>query len=261
METKLSQDESKFKKWAEFCLKYNGDFWRNSKFEADFIQKKKDDQNDDDYLKSMIELMFRNIAEKDKKVKMFLHYSQEPIDTNCRFILCGGFARITTIFGHRDPNFDFDRYALPNMYIFKAVLGFISVLSWVGIGYFVAAIQSRESKLKFLANIIASIFDTAFIISLIFGAPLFSVPMILAGIVSFVLRIIFVIHIGKNISKKKQKIKHDNGVFDEINVYLGQYMENPPGQKDVGQNENEKHNINQEMNTQMNKNTIGIDVK
>ena len=174
------------------------------------FRKKRDDQNDDDYLKSVIELMFKNL---DKEVKMYSRDQNVLISENQPDAYSGTCYKVLAeSFGFIKQKPDYWQ-TFPNMYIFKVVLGFISVISWVGIGYFVAAIQEKKPKLESFANIIAGVFDTAFIISLFFGAPLFSVPMIAAAMVSFVLRIVFAILIGKNIAENKKSIKYNNEIF------------------------------------------------
>lgn len=224
MENKLSPGKNKFKEWAKFLYKHDYSLWGGSVYEADFIPKKRDDQNDDDYLKSVIQLMFQNL---DKKVTIYSQDQNVPISKNQPDAYSGTCSKVLAEscgFIRQKPDY---WQTFPNMYIFKVVLGFISVISWVGIGYFVNAILLRGSKRKFLLNIFAGIFDTAaclFIIySLVVGAPLFSVPMILAGIVSFVLRIVFAIRIGKNISetkRKKQEFEYDKAIFDKIANFL-----------------------------------------
>lgn len=217
MENKLLPDDNTFKKWAEFCSTYRGDFWKTLEFEADFIPKKEENQNEDDYLKSMIELMFKNL---DKEVQ-YLSYDGTKDKMNCSGVIAGYGSSVGKDFGYRGGDFHQDFF--PDTYIAKVVLDFIFVISWVGIGYFVAAIQEQKSKLKLFANIIAGVFDTAFIISLFFGVPLFSVPIILAGIVSLVLRIVFAIRIGKNISetkREKQEFEYNKAIYYEIFDFL-----------------------------------------
>ncbi len=258
MENKLLPDENEFQNWAEVFFEYDDSFWRQSVYEADFIPKelKKIDHNDkqkhDDYFIQVIKLMFNNL---DKEMTMY------ALDENRKTSkYCGS---CYSILVNRYNNIQSNHWvSFPNWHIFKVVLGFIFVISWVGIGYFMVAIQKQKPKLKFFANIIAGIFDTAacgFIVySLIASASLFSVPVIVATMVSLVLRIIFAILIGKNIFKNKQSINYNNTMFYPMFRKIGDYLTRnkslmqKQNSKEAGDKENRIETLNkkgEEINT------------
>lgn len=124
--------------------------------------------------------------------------------------------------------------SFPNWAIAGYIFGFFSVISWVSMGYFANALHSAttkdKSKFSVFINSLASIFDTAacgFILySLIVGAPMFSIPMIIAAAVSVLLRVIFTVLIFNNIDENKKLIteyvKMDQ-ILEEIEGYLEQY--------------------------------------
>ena len=122
----------------------------------------------------------------------------------------------------------------PNSAIAGYIFGFFSVISWVGMGYFANALRSAttkgESKFNVFINSLAGIFDTAacgFILySLIIGAPMFSIPMIIAAAVSVLLRVIFTVFIFKNIDENKKSIGENiymDATLSEIEGYLKRY--------------------------------------
>ena len=122
----------------------------------------------------------------------------------------------------------------PNSAIAGYIFGFFSVISWVGMGYFANAIRSAttkgESKFNVFINSLAGIFDTVacgFILySLIVGAPMFSIPMIIAAAVSVLLRVIFTVFIFNNIDKNKKLIDeyvYMDKTLPEIEKYLKQH--------------------------------------
>ena len=98
-------------------------------------------------------------------------------------------------------------------------------------GYFANALRSAidgESEFNVFINSLAGIFDTAacgFILySLIVGAPMFSIPMIIAAAVSALLRVIFTVFIFNNIDENK-KLIDEYFNMDQILGDIGKYLE------------------------------------
>ncbi len=123
----------------------------------------------------------------------------------------------------------------PNSAIAGYIFGFFSVISWVGMGYFANALRSAttedKSKFNVFINSLAGIFDTVacgFILySLIVGAPMFSIPMIIAAAVSVLLRVIFTVFIFKNINENKKLITeyvNMDQILGDIEKHLEQHQ-------------------------------------
>lgn len=144
----------------------------------------------------------------------------------------------------------------PNSVIAGYIFGFFSVISWVGMGYFAHALRSAttkgESKFNVFINSLAGIFDTAacgFILySLIVGAPMFSIPMIIAAAVSVLLRVIFTVFIFNHIYENKKLIAKNvyrDQTLGEIEKYLEKYKpkEVPEPDKEVEEKPKEEKKI------------------
>ena len=123
-------------------------------------------------------------------------------------------------------------------------------------GYFANALRSAttkgESKFNVFINSLAGIFDTVacgFILySLIVGAPMFSIPMIIAAAVSVLLRVIFTVFIFKNIDENKKSIGENiymDATLSEIEGYLKGYKpeEVPEPDKEVEEKPKEEKKI------------------
>lgn len=161
--------------------------------------------------------------------------------------------RITSLYKHDNGYW---RY-FPSSAIAEYIFGFFSVISWVGMGYFANAIRSAttkgESKFNVFINSLAGIFDTAacgFILySLIIGAPMFSIPMIIAAAVSVLLRLIFTVFIFNNIYENNKLIDENvyiDKTLSEIERYLEQYKpkEVQEPDKEVKEKPKEEKKIN-----------------
>ena len=136
-------------------------------------------------------------------------------------------------------------------------------------GYFANALRSAttegESKFNVFINSLAGIFDTAacgFILySLIVGAPMFSIPMIIAAAVSVLLRVIFTVFIFKNINENKKLITefvNMDQTLKEIEGYLDQYkpkevqkpdkkVEEKPKEKEINEKDKDEKTDDNEM--------------
>ncbi len=176
--------------------------------------------------------------------------------------------RITSLYKHDNGYW---RY-FPSSSIAEYIFGFFSVISWVGMGYFANAIRSAttkgESKFNVFINSLAGIFDTAacgFILySLIVGAPMFSIPMIIAAAVSALLRVILTVFIFNHIYENKKLIAKNvyrDQILGDIEKFLEQYKPKEVPEPDNGVKEFQekpKEQINEnEKNGGDNKEEIG----
>ena len=232
MKSNQEQDYIIKEKWIPFLTKYHS-FFQLGKVNV-LIGDKEEPLSEEEKMKyqkseDVYRLCFEQI---DDECTLPIKYEQ-----NGQFYTAHPYKWLTRVCTRIKNRYKHDngywRY-FPNSAIAGYIFGFFSVISWVGMGYFANALRSAttkgESKFNVFINSLAGIFDTAacgFILySLIIGAPMFSIPMIIAAAVSVLLRVIFTVFIFKNIDENKKSIGENiymDATLSEIEGYLKRY--------------------------------------